>query len=93
VEEEVQEQAEQHGLAEDEADEEVIWDMYHYKVNGVGILMADHLRDMVLCLGYDKAHVYTVIYGLTHGSAPLGGCGHPGGVRSIPWSEGDLQAS
>jgi PAS domain-containing protein len=35
VEEEVQEQ--------DEAAEEVIWDVYHYRVDGVGIPMADHL--------------------------------------------------
>jgi hypothetical protein len=50
VEEEVQEQ--------DEVAEEVIWDVYHYRVDGVGIPMADHLRAMVLCLGYDKAPVY-----------------------------------
>jgi hypothetical protein len=45
VEEEVQEQ--------DEAAEEVIWDVYHYRVDGMGIPMADHLRAMVLRLGYD----------------------------------------
>jgi hypothetical protein len=50
VEEEVQEQ--------DEAAEEVIWDVYHYRVDGVAIPMADHLRAMVLRLGYDKAPVY-----------------------------------
>jgi hypothetical protein len=50
VEEEEQEQ--------DEAAEEVIWDVYHYRVDGLGIPMADHLRAMVLCLGYDKAPVY-----------------------------------
>jgi hypothetical protein len=50
VEEEEQEQ--------DEAAEEVIWDVYHYRVDGVGIPMADHLRAMVLRLGYDKARVY-----------------------------------
>jgi hypothetical protein len=50
VEEEVQEQ--------DEAAEEVIWDVYHYKVDGVGIPMVDHLQAMVLGLGYDKAPVY-----------------------------------
>jgi hypothetical protein len=50
VEEEVQEQ--------DEAAEEVIWDVYHYKVDGVGIPMTDHLRAMVLRLGYDKAPIY-----------------------------------
>jgi hypothetical protein len=52
VEEEEQEQD------EEEAAEEVIWDVYHYKVDGVGIPMADHLRTMVLHLGYDKAPVY-----------------------------------
>jgi hypothetical protein len=52
VEEEEQEQD------EDEAAEEVIWDVYHYRVDGVGIPMADHLRAMVLRLGYDKAPVY-----------------------------------
>jgi hypothetical protein len=36
----------------------VIWDVYHYRVDGVGIPMADHLRAMVLRLGYDKAPVY-----------------------------------
>jgi hypothetical protein len=50
VEEEEQEQ--------DEAAEEVIWEVYHYKVDGVGIPMADHLRAMVHHLGYDKAPVY-----------------------------------
>jgi hypothetical protein len=49
-EEQVQEQ-------EEEA-EEVIWEVYHYRADGVGIPMADHLRAMVLCLGYDKAPVY-----------------------------------
>jgi hypothetical protein len=48
--EEVQEQ--------DEAAEEVIWDVYHYRVDGVGIPMADHLRAMILYLGYDKAPIY-----------------------------------
>jgi hypothetical protein len=32
--------------------------VYHYRVHGVGIPMADHLRAMVLRLGYDKAPVY-----------------------------------
>jgi PAS domain-containing protein len=50
VEEEEQEQ--------DEADEEVIWEVEHHRVDGVGIPMADHLRAMVLHLGYDKAPVY-----------------------------------
>jgi hypothetical protein len=36
----------------------VIWDVYHYRVDGVGIPMADHLRAMVLHLGYDKTPVY-----------------------------------
>jgi hypothetical protein len=43
---------------QDEAAEEVIWDVYHYRVDGVGIPMADHLRAMVLRLGYEKAPVY-----------------------------------
>jgi hypothetical protein len=43
---------------QDEATEEVIWDVYHYRVDGVGIPMADHLRAMVLRLGYDKAPIY-----------------------------------
>jgi hypothetical protein len=50
VEEEEQEQ--------DEVAEEVIWEVYHNSVDGVGIPMADHLRAMVLRLGYDKAPVY-----------------------------------
>jgi hypothetical protein len=50
VEEEEQEQ--------DEAAEEVIWEVYHNRVDGVGIPMANHLRAMVLRLGYDKAPVY-----------------------------------
>jgi hypothetical protein len=50
VEEEVQEQ--------DDAAQEVIWDVYHYRVDGVGISMADHLRAMVLHLGYNKAPIY-----------------------------------
>jgi hypothetical protein len=50
VEEEEQEQ--------DEAAEEVIWEVYHYRVDGVGNPMADYLRAMVLRLGYDKAPVY-----------------------------------
>jgi hypothetical protein len=43
VEEEEQEQ--------NEAAEEVIWEVYHYRVDGVGIPMTDHLRAMVLRLG------------------------------------------
>jgi hypothetical protein len=43
---------------QDEAAKEVIWEVYHYRVDGVGIPMADHLRAMVLHLGYDKASVY-----------------------------------
>jgi hypothetical protein len=43
---------------QDEAAEEVIWEVYHYRADGVGIPMADHLRAMVLRLGYDKALVY-----------------------------------
>jgi hypothetical protein len=58
VEEGMQEQAEQQGPVEDEPAEEVIWEVYHYRVDGVGIPMADNLRAMVLCLGYDKARVY-----------------------------------
>jgi hypothetical protein len=52
VEEEEQEQE------QDEAAEEVIWEVYHYRADGVGIPMADHLRAMVLRLGYDKAPAY-----------------------------------
>jgi hypothetical protein len=51
---EVEEEEQEH----DEAAEEVIWDVYHYRVDGVGIAMADHLQAMVLRLGYDKAPVY-----------------------------------
>jgi hypothetical protein len=36
---------------QDEAAEEVNWEVYHYRADGVGIPMADHLRVMVLCLG------------------------------------------
>jgi hypothetical protein len=52
MEEEEQEQE------KDEAVEEVIWEVYHYRADGVGIPMADRQRAMVLCLGYDKAPVY-----------------------------------
>jgi hypothetical protein len=52
MEEEEQEQE------QDEAAEEVIWEVCHYRADGVGIPMADHLRAMVLRLGYDKAPVY-----------------------------------
>jgi hypothetical protein len=48
--------AEQPNL-EEEA-EEAIWEVYHYRADGVGIPMADHLRAKVLRLGYDKAPVY-----------------------------------
>jgi hypothetical protein len=50
VEEEEQEQ--------DESAEELIWDVQHSRVDGVGIPMADHLRAMVLHLCYNKAPVY-----------------------------------
>jgi hypothetical protein len=43
---------------QDDAAQEVIWDVYHYRVDGVGISMADHLRAMVLHLGYNKAPIY-----------------------------------
>jgi hypothetical protein len=52
VEEEEQEQE------QDEAAKEVIWEVYHNRADGVGIPMADHLRAMVLLLGYDKAPIY-----------------------------------
>jgi hypothetical protein len=48
MEEEEQEQG------QEEAAEEVIWEVYHYRADWVGIPMADHLRAMVLRLGYDK---------------------------------------
>jgi hypothetical protein len=51
------EEEEQEQEQEEEA-EEVIWEVYHYRADGVGIPMADHLRAMVLRLGYDKAPVY-----------------------------------
>jgi hypothetical protein len=50
VEEEEQEQ--------EEVAEEVIWEVEHSRVDGVGIPMADHLRTMVLRLGYDKSPIY-----------------------------------
>jgi hypothetical protein len=56
VEEEEQEQEQEQ--EQNEAAEEVIWEVYHYRADGVGIPMADHLRAMVLLLGYDKAPVY-----------------------------------
>jgi hypothetical protein len=52
-----QEMEEEEQEQEEEA-EEAIWEVYHYRADGVGIPMADHLRAMVLCLGYDKAPVY-----------------------------------
>jgi hypothetical protein len=50
MEEEEQEQ-------EEEA-EEAIWEVHRYRADEVGIPMADHLRAMVLHLGYDKAPIY-----------------------------------
>jgi hypothetical protein len=49
---------EENVLDDDEAAEEVIWEVEHHRVDGVGIPMADHLRAMVLRLGYDKAPIY-----------------------------------
>jgi hypothetical protein len=43
---------------QEQEQEEVIWEVYHDRADGVGIPMADHLRAMVLRLGYDKALVY-----------------------------------
>jgi hypothetical protein len=57
---------------QDEAAEEVIWEVYHYIVDGVGIPMADHLRAMVLRLGYDKTLFTIVSCGLIRGSSPIG---------------------
>jgi hypothetical protein len=51
------EEEEQEQEQEEEA-EEVIWEVYHYRADGVGIPMADHLRATILRLGYDKAPVY-----------------------------------
>jgi hypothetical protein len=53
-----EEEEEEQEQEQDEAAEEVIWEVYHYRADGVGIPMANHLRAMVLHLGYDKAHVY-----------------------------------
>jgi hypothetical protein len=52
-----QEMEEEEQEKEEEA-EEAIWEVCHYRADGVGIPMADHLRVMVLHLGYDKAPVY-----------------------------------
>jgi hypothetical protein len=52
-----QEMEEEEQEKEEEA-EEAIWEVCHYRADGVGIPMADHLRVMVLRLGYDKAPVY-----------------------------------
>jgi hypothetical protein len=55
---EVQEQAEQQDTVGGEPTERVKWKVNYYWVDGVGVLMADHLRAMVLLLGYDKTPVY-----------------------------------
>jgi hypothetical protein len=57
LDQEMEEEEEEEQEQEEEA-EEVIWEVYHYRADGVGIPMADHLRAMVLRLGYDKAPVY-----------------------------------
>jgi hypothetical protein len=57
-EEEVQEQAEQQDPVGSEPAERVKWEVDYYWVDGVGIPMVDHLRAMVLRLGYDKTPVY-----------------------------------
>jgi hypothetical protein len=49
---------EEHEPEQEEEAQEVIWEVYHYRADGVGIPMADHLRAMALRLGYDKAAVY-----------------------------------
>jgi hypothetical protein len=64
------EDEEQEQEQEEEA-EEAIWEVYRYRANGVGIPMADHLRAMVLRLGYDKAPSTIVSYGLIRGSSPI----------------------
>jgi hypothetical protein len=51
------EDEEQEQEKEEEA-KDVFWEVYHYRADGVGIPMADHLRAMVLRLGYDNAPVY-----------------------------------
>jgi hypothetical protein len=57
-EDEVQEKAEQQDPARSEPTERVKWEVNYYWVDGVGVPMADHLRAMVLRLGYDKTPVY-----------------------------------
>jgi hypothetical protein len=56
---------------QDEVAEEVIREVYHYRADGVGIPMADHLRAMVLRLGYDKALFTIMSCGLIRGSSPI----------------------
>jgi hypothetical protein len=56
---------------QDEAVEEVIWDVYHYRVDGVGISMADHLRAMVLRWAMIRPLFTIVSCGLTRGSSPI----------------------
>jgi hypothetical protein len=62
-----QEQAYQQGPTE-----ELIWKVNNYKIDGIGIPMADSLRAMVLRLGYAKAQFTTASSGLTHGLSPTG---------------------
>jgi hypothetical protein len=54
----VQEQAKQEDPVGSEPAEGVKWEVNYYWVDGVGVPMADHLRAMVLRLGYDKTLVY-----------------------------------
>jgi hypothetical protein len=57
-EDEVQEQAEHQDPAGSEPAERVKREVNYYWVDGVGVPMADHLRAMVLHLGYDKTPIY-----------------------------------
>jgi hypothetical protein len=57
-EDEVQEQAEQQDPAGSEPAQRVKWEVDYYWVAEVGVPMADHLRPMVLRLGYNKTPVY-----------------------------------
>jgi hypothetical protein len=54
----VQEQEKQQDPAGGEPAERVESELNYYWVDGVGVPVADHLRAMVLLLGYDKTPVY-----------------------------------
>jgi hypothetical protein len=65
------EEEEQEQEQKEEA-EDVFWEVYHYRADGVGIPMADHLRAMALRSVMIRPLFTIVSCGLIHGSSPIG---------------------